>query len=289
MPDVTRDPQAYCTAVTKASGSNFYYAFMPLPRERRDALFTIYAFCRHADDIVDEGDDPVAAASTLDAWREEWAAARAGHPGHPITLRLAQVVERFGIDPGLPDLLLDGMAMDLGLVRYETFDELREYCYRVASVVGLMCIRAFGCNHPDTDRFADAHGMAFQLTNILRDVGKDAQMGRIYLPAEDMRRFRVSEDDLTRGRYTTGVRELMTFQYHRARGYYGQADAIARALPPAERRALLPSRIMGAIYGALLEEMAEREFRLMHPVSLSAPRKLYLAARACLGSLGDRW
>jgi len=150
-------------------------------------------------------------------------------------------------------------------------------------------VRAFGCAHPDADRLALAHGRAFQLTNILRDVGRDAALDRIYLPQEDLQEFGVSERDLLTGRYTPGVRALMAFECERAEGYYAEADAIARRLPAADRRALLPSRIMAAIYRALLAEMADREFRLFAPVSLSAPRKLFLAGTAYLRHLADRW
>jgi len=233
--------------------------------------------------------DPVRAEAALARWRNEWRAAINGHAGHPITLRLAEVVEAFDIDPQLAFELLDGMAMDLGRVRYPDFDALQQYCYRVASVVGLMCIRVFGCGTPQADLFADAHGMAFQLTNILRDVNRDARMGRIYLPADDMNRFGVTEQELIEGRDSPGLRALMGFQAERARGYYRTADDIARHLPKADRKALLPSRIMGAIYGALLDEMAEREFRCNPVVSLSAPRKIYLAGRAFLAHLTGRW
>ncbi len=293
MPDCHADihahPQAYCTALTKASGSSFYYAFMPLEKRRRDALFVIYAFCRFADDIVDEEQDKQIAATALAAWRAEWQAALDGHAGHPITVRLAEVVTEFAIDPALPFELLDGMAMDLKVpVRYPDFDHLQRYCYRVASVVGLMCIRVFGCTHPDADRFADAHGMAFQLTNILRDVGKDAAIDRIYLPQDELARFGVTERDLLTGRDSPRYRQLMAFQGERALGYYRAAADIANSLPRADRRALLPSRIMGTIYGALLADMAERDFR-PGTVSLSTPRKLYLAVKAYLAHLGDRW
>jgi phytoene synthase len=281
--------QQYCTRVTKAAGSNFYYAFMPLPKPRRDALFAIYAFCRHADDLVDETPDAALGRQRLTQWRKELEAALAGHAGHPITRRLAAVVAEFGIDPHLPFAVLEGVGMDLGPVRYPDFDSLTGYCHRVAGAVGLMCVRAFGCTHPGADRLATAHGMAFQLTNILRDVGRDAALDRIYLPLADLRKFGVPERDILTGRYTPGVRALMAFECERAAAYYAEADAIARTLPAADRRALLPSRIMAAIYGALLTEMADREFRLFAPVSLSAPRKLYLAGTAYLSHLADRW
>lgn len=281
--------QAYCTRLTKASGSNFYYAFMPLPRPRRDALFAIYAFCRHADDLVDETPDPALAAQRLTQWRKEWEAAASGHAGHPITRRLAAVMDAYGVDPALPFAVLDGVGMDLGPVRHADMASLTAYCERVAGAVGRMCVRVFGCRHPDADRLAMAHGMAFQLTNILRDVGRDAALDRIYLPGEDLQKFGVSERDLLDGRYTPGVKALMAFECERAAGWYTQADAIARSLPPDDRRALLPSRIMAAIYRALLTEMEDREFRLFAPVSLSAPRKLYLAGTAYARHLGDRW
>lgn len=288
MLDLEGDPQAYCTALTKASGSNFYYAFMPLAKPRRDALFVIYAFCRYADDIVDEEPDPDKARVALDAWRVEWQQALSGHATHPITIRLAQVMDDYRINPKLPFELLDGMAMDLGEVRYQDFDRLAGYCYRAASVVGLMCIRVFGCTHPDADRFAEAHGMAFQLTNILRDVGKDLEKGRIYLPQQELQRFGVSTEDLATAHYTPGYRALMAFQGERARSYYDQARRLLTQLPEADRKALLPSRIMGAIYEALLDEMWEREYRLFSPVSLSTPRKLYLASRGYLAHLLGR-
>jgi len=281
--------QAYCTRLTKAAGSNFYYAFMPLPKARRDALFAIYAFCRYADDLVDETPDAALAGQRLTQWRKELEAALAGDAGHPITRRLTAVMGEFGIDPKLPFAVLDGVGMDLGQVRHADFDSLTGYCHRVAGAVGLMCVRAFGCTHPDADRLALAHGMAFQLTNILRDVGRDAALDRIYLPLADLERFGVSERDVLTGRYTPGVRALMEFECARAAGYYAEAAAIARRLPVADRKALLPSRMMAAIYEALLTEMADREFRLFAPVSLSAPRKLYLAGTAYLRHLADRW
>ena len=284
------DPQAYCTQVTKAAGSNFYYAFLPMARERREAMFVIYAFCRHADDLVDEETDPIAASRALEAWRAETRSALDGNPGHPITTRLAQVVDAYGIDPKLPFELLDGMAMDIGEVRFHDFDALYQYCYRAASVVGLMCIRIFGCTHPNTEAFAVAHGMAFQLTNIVRDVAKDAAIGRIYLPRDDMDRFRVSADDLLGGRYRTPeFRALLAFESQRAAEWYARAADIARRLPALDRRALLPSRIMGTIYRAVLDEVVEREYRVDPPVSLSAPRKLLLAGRAVYEHLLDRW
>jgi len=287
---IYEQPQAYCTALTKAAGSNFYFAFMPLPKARRDALFVIYAFCRHADDIVDEEPDKALAATALAAWRAECEAAFSGNPNHPITIRLVQVIAQFDIDPKLPFELLDGMAMDLAEpVRYADFATLKGYCYRVASVVGMMCVKVFGCQHPDAARFADAHGMAFQLTNIMRDVVKDAAIGRFYLPQEDLDRFGVSEDDLAQGHNTPAMRDLLTFQHNRAQDYYRQAIALAKGLPVADQKALLASRIMGAIYGALLDEMAERGFRLGTTVSLSTPRKLYLAARAYLAHWSGRW
>lgn len=294
VPDIhsdlsTTDPQAYCTAVTRAAGSNFYYAFLPLPKERRDALFVIYAFCRHADDIVDDEPDRSVAAKKLDAFRKECENALAGNATHPISRRLAEVVKAFDIDPKLPFELLDGMAMDLGPVRYETPDALCRYCYLVAGVVGLMCIKVFGCTHPDADRFAVANGEALQLTNILRDVAKDAAIGRIYLPQSDVERFGVTEDDLLSGHTANGFVKLMDHTRKRAEERYDEAARIARSLPEKDRRALFPARIMGVIYRALLSELAEREYRLEPPVSLSAPRKLWLAAGAWVNHTLSRW
>lgn len=288
-PDTSGDPQAYCTAVTRAAGSNFYYAFLPLPKARRDALFVIYAFCRHADDIVDDEPDQKIAARALDQWRKECEAALAGNGTHPISCRLAEVITEFDIDPKLPFELLDGMAMDLGEVRYTDFDALARYCYLVAGVVGLMCIRVFGCTHPDADRFAVANGQALQLTNIVRDVAKDAAIGRVYLPQSDLEKFGVSTADILAGHHSPEFIKLMAFECERAEQSYQQAATIARALPVSDRKALLPARIMGVIYRALLVELAERGFRMTPPVSLSTPRKLWLAGTAWVDHILNRW
>ncbi|MDH4228620.1 MAG: squalene/phytoene synthase family protein [Nitrospirota bacterium] len=291
-PVTSAEAQACCTAVTRAAGSSFYYAFLPMARPRREAMFVIYAFCRHADDIVDESDDAGAAARELEAWRAETRQALSGEAGavHPILQRLAEVVREYGIDPGLPFVLLDGMAMDLEGVNYPDFAALSRYCYRVASVVGLMCIRVFGCTDPAAERFAVAHGMAFQLTNIVRDVARDAAMGRVYLPEDDMARLGVSRAAVLGGRFADPeLRRLLALLRDRAEGFYDEAAAIARALPTRERRLLLPSRIMGSIYRALLDEIAGRDYRIEPLVTVSAPRKLLLAGRAFLDHLLDRW
>jgi phytoene synthase len=277
------DGRNECRAVTKRSRSNFAYAFLFLPRAKREALYAIYAFCRLTDDLVDEAaTDPSEAldprAAALRAWRAELDACCREAAGHPVTLRLAEIRRTFPIPRAYFDELLNGVEMDLGGRRYETFAELEQYCYRVAGVVGLMCIEVFGYTQPATRLYAERLGTAFQLTNILRDLGKDAADGRVYLPQEDLRRFGVREEDLAAGRPTPAVRDLVRFETDRARRLYAAARA---ALPPEDRRAMLPAQIMCAIYARLLREIERRAYDVFSSrVALSDTRRLCLALAA---------
>jgi len=251
--------------LTKASRSNFYYAFLFLPRPKRDALYAVYAFCRVTDDLVDESLTPTAGAERdgappsagtplerLKSWRAELESCFRGEATHPVTQRLAEVIRDFRIPHGYFEELLNGVEMDLTKSRYATFAELQQYCYRVAGVVGLMCIEIFGYRRPATRAYAEHLGTAFQLTNILRDLAADAERGRIYLPQEDLRRFGYSDQDLLGRRMTPAFFDLMRFEVERARQFYAAARAI---LPAEDRRTMLAAEIMGAIYSRILDRI----------------------------------
>ena len=268
-----------CRALTKASRSNFTYAFLVLPKAKREALYAIYAFCRISDDVVDEApsDDAsaTAPAERLQAWRAELDACFRGEPRHPVTCRLAEVLARLPIPKVYFDELLNGVEMDLVKSRYATFEELERYCYRVAGVVGLMCIEVFGYSVPETQRYAEHLGTAFQLTNILRDVGRDADRGRIYLPQDDLARFGCAEADILNRRLTPAFRDLMRFEAARARQCYDDART---ALPSADRKNMLCAEIMRAIYIRLLRQIERRAFDVYsRPIRLSDARRLALA------------
>ena len=195
------DARTVSRKLTKASGSNFYYAFLFLPKPKREAIYAVYAFCRLSDDLVDEakaGGDPAAA---LTRWRKELDGYFRDSVGHPVIVAAGQAARRFNIPKTHFEELLNGMEMDLTRARYATFEELYSYCYRVASVVGLICIEIFGYRNPKTREYAERLGIAFQLTNILRDLAVDAERGRIYLPQDELRRIGYSEEDLLAGKY----------------------------------------------------------------------------------------
>lgn len=266
----------YCREVTRRSSSNFYYAFRLLPAERQDGLCAVYAFCRFVDDLADEG--RIDASQLLARWRAELRSVYAGTPTHPIGIALADTVRRFSIDERHFHDLIRGVELDLTRQRYATFDELYEYCYLVASTVGLVCIEVFGHQQASARDYAVDLGIAFQLTNILRDVLEDARRGRIYLPLEDLRRFECSEDELLRARYSRRVGALMAFECGRARAYYMRARG---ALAPEDRLALAPAEAMRAIYERLLARIEARHFDVFGPrVTLPAYEKITLALAA---------
>ncbi len=249
---------SYSAQQTKASGTNFYMAFIMLPAEKRMALDAVYAFCRYTDDIVDEEPDPAKAADDLEAWRKEFAACCAGKPQHPIT----QDLYRFGFKNfQLPhehfEAIIDGCEMDLRQSRYETFSDLTLYCERVASAVGLLCIEIFGYEHPDTRLYAYELGLALQLTNILRDIPKDAQRGRIYLPLEDLKRFGVTEEEILQQRPGGNFVELMKFEGGRAEEKYRAAQEIGRRIWTPN---LYPAEVMGQIYHRILRRMTKTNY-----------------------------
>lgn len=268
---------ARCAEITRRASSNFYYAFMLLPAERRRALHAVYAFCRFIDDIADDessGD----AASLLTRWREELDRVYRGEPTRAISRALADSVRRFNIPREYFAELISGVEMDLSRKRYANFEELRLYCYRVASVVGLICIEIFGYTNPAARDYAEKLGIAFQITNILRDVKEDAARNRIYLPLDDLARFGVTEDEILRGVYSANFVRLMEFEAARAQEFYRAAEA---TLPAEDRSSLLTAEAMRRIYGALLERIVRSNYRVLdRRHSLSAPRKLYLVGRA---------
>jgi 15-cis-phytoene synthase len=275
--------------VTRKSRSNFYYAFLALPRARREALYAVYAFCRTVDDIADLGTDPAAQRAGLAAWRRDIAHCYADGavPEHPIARQLATAVRRFALPRAALEAIVEGCEMDLERASYETIEDLLPYCYRVASAVGLCCIEIFGYTDARARDYAVSLGTALQLTNIIRDVGADARNGRVYVPLQDLGSFGVSPDDLRAGRYGDAFVRLMAFQAARAREHYARAWA---AFPAADARSLVPAEIMGRIYWALLEEIEARRFRVFDErIALSARRKAGIALRCWMnGVMGVR-
>jgi phytoene synthase len=265
----------FVSRITRRSRSNFFYAFLCLPRPQREAIYAVYAFCRIVDDAVDLGHDREAQRQALAAWRAEIARVYDGAPEHPAGRELQVAIGRFPIPRSSLEDIIAGVEMDLDHAGYETFEDLYPYCYRVASAVGLACIEIFGYRDPRACQYAVDLGVALQLTNILRDVGPDARAGRVYLPREDLRRFGVTGDDLAAGRYTPQFVALMAWEAARARQYYERAWA---ALPAADARTLFAAEIMGRTYFALLQALERRRFRVFGArVGVPAPTKLAIA------------
>lgn len=263
--------------LVRRARSNFFWSFVFLDRDRRDAIFAAYAFARRTDDLVDDAPSPEEASRRLVAWREELAACYEGTPTSDITIALQPVHRRFGIPREYFEELIAGVEMDLTNTRYATFDDLYTYCYRVASVVGLICIEIFGYTEDETREYAVNLGMALQLTNILRDVAEDAGRDRIYLPGEDLERFGVAEADLLAGRTNAAFTEMMAFQCARAREYYDRALA---HLPDADRKAMFPAETMRRIYFAILEKIQRRDYRVFDErITISPLWKVAIAAR----------
>ncbi len=268
--------------VTRQSGTSFYYAFRILPEEKRRAIYALYAFCRVVDDCVDEEGGEGEAG--LGRWLAELHRAYAGKPETELGRELAETVARFPIPRGCFEDVVAGCRMDLTTRRYATFADLRVYCERVASAVGLASIEIFGYDDPQTRGYAVELGLALQLTNILRDVAADAARDRLYLPLEDLARFEVPEAALLaagrdpRAPRPPGLGRLLAFESDRARSHYAAA---ASALPERDRRSMLAAEIMSAIYRAVLEEWARRGHPVGVPrVQLGKPRKIWLALRA---------
>jgi len=270
-------PDDYCQQKAAASGSSFYYSFLFLEPHRRQAITALYAFCREVDDVVDECPDPHLAHTKLAWWRTEVAALFDGRPGHPVTQALATSIKGFAIPQEQLLEIIDGMEMDLIQASYADFKSLHLYCYRVASIVGLLAAEIFGYTNRQTLKYAHDLGLAFQLTNIIRDVGEDARRGRIYLPQDELARFGVSENDLLQARYSDNFRQLMEFQIARAVTTYEQAFA---QLPSADRKAQRAGLIMAAIYRTLLDEIKRDGCQVLdRRTSLTPLRKIWLAGK----------
>jgi phytoene synthase len=268
-------PDEYCRQKTSQSGSSFYYSFMFLPPERRRAITALYAFCREVDDAVDEPADPQVARAKLEWWRHEVAQLYAGHAQHPVTRALVPAIGPFNIQQRQLGEIMDGMEMDLTQNRYPDFESLRLYCHRVAGVVGLLAASIFGYRNPKTLEYAENLGLAFQLTNIIRDVGEDARKDRIYIPSDEMQRFGVSAADVLNAQHTENFSRLIEFQVRRVENCYAEALA---ALPAEDRRAQRPGLVMAAIYRTVLEEIGRDGYRVLtRRTTLTPIRKLWIA------------
>jgi phytoene synthase len=277
-------PEQYVQNKAAASGSSFYYAFLFLPPPRRAAITAFYAFCREVDDVVDEVSDPGVAQTKLAWWRAEVERAVTGQPSHPALLALQPHMAVYGITAQHLLAVIEGCEMDLQQTRYLDDAGLRRYCHLVAGVVGEVAARIFGQTQEATTRYAHTLGLAFQLTNIIRDVGEDALRGRIYLPINELQRFDVKAHEVLQRVDSERFQALMRFQAERAHALYDEALAL---LPDADRRAQKPGLMMASIYRTLLREIERDGFKVLHQrVSLTPLRKLWLAWRVqALGRL----
>jgi phytoene synthase len=268
-------PEDYCQQKASRSGSSFYYSFLFLPEEQRKAITALYAFCREVDDVVDECTDEQIARVKLQWWRDTMQNTFRGEPEHPVQHALTNAINRYRLPLELFLEIIDGMEMDLDNHRYPTFKELSLYCYRAASVVGLLAAEIFGYQDRNTPKYAYNLGMAFQLTNILRDVREDAARGRIYIPLDELQRFNVSKNDILQNNNSAAVRALLEFQAQRAQEYYDKAYGL---LSEQDRYAQRTGLIMAAIYQRLLQTIVNKNYDVMAGrISLNPFHKLWLA------------
>lgn len=271
-------PDEYCQEKAASSGSSFYYSFMFLPELKRRAITALYAFCREVDDVVDECKEETIAHQKLDWWRQEIRNLFNDNPQHPVTQALQPLLSDFNLAEEYFIEIIDGMEMDLKYSSYQSFKDLSLYCYRVASVVGILSAEIFGYNNRMTLRYAHDLGMAFQLTNILRDVREDAERGRVYIPADELEKFNVRINDLLHPVTSDNVKALFKFQADRAREFYNRAF---NNLPDEDRYAQRTGLIMSEIYYSLLDEIEADGFRVLeHKIKLTPLRKFWLAWRA---------
>ncbi len=268
-------PQDYVQQKAAASGSSFYYAFLFLPKARRAAITAFYAFCREVDDVVDEVTDAGVAQTKLAWWQSEVAQAYAGNPSHPVTKALMPLAADYGIEARHLLAVIEGCQMDLQQTRYLDFPGLQRYCHLVAGVVGEVAANIFGQTQPQTTQYAHTLGLAFQLTNIIRDVGEDALRDRIYLPVNELQQFDVKAHELLKRTHSDRFVALMHFQAQRAHALYDQAFAL---LPDADRHAQKPGLMMASIYRTLLREIEAENFQVLNQrISLTPLRKMWLA------------
>ena len=276
------NPDDYCADKVRQSGSSFAASFRFLDPSRRQAINALYAFCREDDDVVDECHEPAIARTKLDWWRAELVQLEGGRPGHPVLQALATARQRFDLPVEQLGEIIDGMQMDLDLARYEDFAQLQLYCHRAAGVVGLLSAEIFGYSDRRTLKYAHTLGLAFQLTNIIRDVGEDARRDRIYLPLDELARFGVRAADILNSRHTPEFAALMAFQAQRAREHYDRAFA---QLPKADRKAQRAGLVMAAIYRTLLDEIERDGFLVLdRRTSLPPVRKAWLALKTWLSA-----
>ena len=273
---MTTTPEHYVQEKAAKSGSSFYYAFLFLPPPRRAAITAFYAFCREVDDVVDETSDAGVAATKLAWWRTEVAKAFAGQPSqHPVLQALMPHAPLYKITAAHLHAVIDGCEMDLQQSRYLDFPGLQRYCHLVAGIVGEVAASIFGQTTPQTTAYAHKMGLAFQLTNIIRDVGDDARRGRIYLPVNELKQFDVKANEVLNRGYSERFTALMQFQTERAHRTYDEALAL---LPDADRRAQKPGLMMANIYRTLLREIEANQFQVLHQrISLTPVRKLWIA------------
>lgn len=274
---MTTSPEHYVQEKAAGSGSSFYYAFLFLPPERRAAITAFYAFCREVDDVVDETSDAGVAATKLAWWRTEVQRAFSGEPTHPVMKALMPHVALYQIAPAHLLAVIEGCEMDLQQSRYLDYPGLKRYCHLVAGIVGEVAARIFGQTEAATTAYAHQMGLAFQLTNIIRDVGDDARRGRIYLPIDELKQFDVKAHEILNRGYSERFTALMKFQAERAHQAYDQALAL---LPAADARAQKPGLMMANIYRTLLREIEATEFQVLHQrISLTPVRKLWIAMK----------
>jgi phytoene synthase len=270
-------------AITKKSASNLALAFILLPRPKRDAMSALYAFCRQVDDVADDESVPSEKRRTqLAEWRDDVRRARENQsPKFAVNRELQPIIKQFSLPFELFDELIKGCEMDLEIKRYENFKQLESYCYRVASVVGLLSIEIFGYKNPVARDYAIYLGKALQLTNILRDVKTDAGRGRIYLPLDELRKFGVSEAEILNSKYSENYQVLAASVAERARNFYVLAR---QALPPEDRKSMVAAELMGSVYWQLLKKLEASQFNVFgaQPVRISKPQKLALIFRAWL-------
>ncbi|NCA27184.1 MAG: squalene synthase HpnD [Methylophilaceae bacterium] len=269
-------PQQYCQEKAAQSGSSFYYSFLFLPKAKREAITALYAFCREVDDVADECQEVSIARTKLAWWRQEIRNLYTGTPQHPVTKALLPAISAYKMDEEHFLEIIDGMEMDLDQNRYANFKELQLYCYRVASVVGLLSVQIFGYTNRNTLKYAHDLGIALQLTNIIRDVGEDARRGRIYLPLDEIKKAGLSETDVLHGHISEKMQTLLEFQIERAETFY---DRALKALPKEDKKSQRTGLIMAAIYRTLLREIKadNAQVVLNARVSLTPLRKLWLA------------
>lgn len=273
----------YCREVAKKRARNFYYSFVVLPKEKRDAMCAVYAFMRYCDDIADDPSFKLDRGEMLEKWRRCLDSATVGSYGDSLILpAFHDALRKYEIPADYFHQLIDGASMDLSIDHYSTFDQLYDYCYKVASVVGLVCIHVFGFDSPDAKKYAEYCGIAFQLTNILRDLKEDAASGRVYLPEEDLRAFKYSAEELSSGVRDERFHKLMRFEVARARGYYNAALPLLDMVHGSGRPGLCA---MIEIYSSILSAIERQHYDVFHnSISVPRTRKVAIAARAIMRS-----